>query len=265
MTMPNDSLLTDDSAQTDLLPELDPNKNYYQELVGEGRKFKDNEGLAKSKYYADQTIEVMKRRMDELRTDNLQLRENVMTRDSVKEMFDQLSATKTTGENTLNTMDQPSTSPDPKDYEAMIFSKISEYESRKKESDNYSSVKDRLTQQYGDNFPRVLKQRSTELGLSDEDLTSLARKSPSAFFKMLELDKPREDTFQAPIRSNQRNDNFAPSGAKKRTWSYYQELKKSHPEMYFDSKITSQMAKDAVDLGEEFRDGNYYVKGLHEI
>jgi hypothetical protein len=38
----------------------------------------------------------------------------------------------------------------------------------------------------------------------------------------------------------------------KRTWAYYQELKKTNPKLYLDPKISVQMDKDAIALGDAF-------------
>jgi hypothetical protein len=45
------NLLEEDDLQP---PQLDETKKYYEELVGEGRKFKDPEALARSKFEASE-------------------------------------------------------------------------------------------------------------------------------------------------------------------------------------------------------------------
>ena len=93
----------------------------------------------------------------------------------------------------------------------------------------------------------------------------MARKRPKALLKILGVDRePRQDSFQSPPQNQRRSDGFAPRGAQKRTWAYYQELKKANPQLYFDPKIAVQMQKDAIELGEVFRDGDYYRTGVHE-
>jgi hypothetical protein len=39
---------------------------------------------------------------------------------------------------------------------------------------------------------------------------------------------------------------------KERTWSYYQEIKKTDKDKYLSPKIQRQMENDAIDLGDAF-------------
>ena len=68
--------------------------------------------------------------------------------------------------------------------------------------------------------------------------------------------QPMIDTFQAPPRATQRSDSFAPKSTK-RTWSYYQDLKKSDPKAYNNPKTIVQMHKDYAELGSTFEDGDF--------
>jgi hypothetical protein len=61
--------------QSNSQPTLDENKNYYEELVGEGKKFKDEKELAKGKWIADEYVKTLERSLDEMRNDYKGLRE----------------------------------------------------------------------------------------------------------------------------------------------------------------------------------------------
>lgn len=255
--------MTDNLLEADPL-QSDPNKNYYEELVGEGKKFKTNEDLAKSKYHADQTIEVFKRQMDELRADYMKLREENVAKAKLEELIDQMSAKQSNNSDNTQAKELPPQL-DLTKIENLVSSKIESEKIKDREQANFNVVKNKLTEQFGTNYAQTIKQRSAELGLSDEDVNALAKKSPAAFLKTFGLDQQQEqESFRSPPRSSQRNDNFAPKGNNKRTWSYYQEIYKANPQAYYDRKISAQMAKDAVELGEAFRDGDYYVRGLHD-
>jgi hypothetical protein len=43
----------------------------------------------------------------------------------------------------------------------------------------------------------------------------------------------------------------------KRTWSYYQEIKKADLNKYLSPKVQQQMHRDASDLGSAFQDGDF--------
>jgi hypothetical protein len=85
--------MTQDLLQppADQPPTVDENKNYLSELVGEGKKFKTVEDLAKSKIHADATIDVMTRRLDELTEDYKKTRQENVTKAKLEEMLDQIA------------------------------------------------------------------------------------------------------------------------------------------------------------------------------
>ena len=138
---------------------------------------------------------------------------------------------------------------------SLISSSIQEYETTKKQNENFNLVKEKLKEQFGDNYPSVLKQQIENLGLTEEDVNALARKSPNAFFRTIGVDKPEnKELFQNPLSSSLKSETFRPKGAQKRTRSYYLEMKKNDPKSYFSPKTNVDMHNDAVALGEAFFD-----------
>lgn len=248
----------------DQLP-IDDSKNYLEELVGEGKKFQSHEDLARGKYEADQYIEILKKRQDELRADYLKLRDENASKAKLEDLIKQMENQRlASSESTQANEDTKKPAFDPAELDALMSNKIQQHELQRKESDNLNSVMSKLKEQYGSNYVSVLQTKTEELGLSKDDVNTLARKSPKAFFNTLGLGQQQQESFSAPPRSAQRNDNFAPRGAQKRTWSYYQDMKRKDPAAWLNPKIAVQMQQDAIDLGEAFRDGDYFVKGLHE-
>jgi hypothetical protein len=254
--MVTQTLLSDD-LQTE--PQIDQTKNYLEELVGEGKKFKSPEDLAKGKFHSDQMIEIQNRRLDEMRADYLALKADYDARAKLEEIMDQYknSSQKPSNEHPVKTeIQQPLY--DPKQIEAQIAEQVRRLKSDEIQEQNFNTVRKTLTERFGNNYKNVLKQQAVELDLSDEAVEALARRSPKAFFKTFGLDTPvQTDTFQTPPQSSVRSDNFKPQNTKKRTWSYYQELKKSNPTAYRDPKTATQMIKDYEELGQAFEDGDF--------
>ena len=83
----NETLLSGDQT-----PQIDPNKDYLAELVGEGKKFKTDKDLARGKYEADLYVKTLERQLDELRNDHLKLREDYTARAKLEELLGQLEA-----------------------------------------------------------------------------------------------------------------------------------------------------------------------------
>src|SRR5712672_125043 len=71
--------------------ELDPTKEYLQELVGDGKKFKSPEDLARGKYEADSYIKILERRLDEMRDDYKKVRGEADTAKRLDDLINQLS------------------------------------------------------------------------------------------------------------------------------------------------------------------------------
>lgn len=238
---------------------VDPNKNYLTELVGEGKKFQSPEELAKGKFESDLYVKHLTTRLDELRQDYQQLRDDYSSRADLKELIDQLN-TKPPSDPTLDPkpglLEKPQH--DPREIESLVSNKIAQHEQAKRETENLNSVVSKLRERYGNNYQTVLEQHMVDLDLSKEYVSDLAKRSPKALLRTLGLDQePKAETFQAPPRgSERRSDNFSPS-TEKRTWSYYQKMKVDKPEQYRDPKTNVQMYNDRMALGDAFEDGDY--------
>jgi hypothetical protein len=259
-----------DDKQDDL-PNLDPNLDPLEALTKPGAKFDKTKyesesdlykAIAKSKLEADQYIDHMKARQDELRQDYLALREQVNAGPKLQELIDryQSAAQSNNQSNIPQDDDVKPVSFDPAKIEELLEQKLSAREQLRLEEANYKMVESKLTEYYGSDYQRALKQQVDNLGLDKQFVNELARKHPQVLFRTLGLDAPKRDNdFQAPITSSQRQDPFAPKT--KRTNAYYQKLRKEQPDIYRSPKIQDQMYKDALELGDAFNDGDWNAYG----
>lgn len=246
------------------LPQIDENKNYLTELVGEGKKFPSNEELAKGKWHSDQMIALQNKRLDELQAYTLELRKENTAKANLADYVDKLvKLQSTSNEHTQVNEDNQQPAFKPEDIENLISTRLQSHETQKKATENLNSFKAKLTERFGTN-EAALNQQIESLGLDKEDLVTLAKKSPNAAIQMLGLNQKSGESFQSPPTSGKRSDNFAPSSAKKRSWTYYQEQKKTNKDWLYDRKFMNDMAKDAVELGDAFYDGDFYSPGVHE-
>lgn len=250
-----ENLLAEDQTP----PAFDPTKDYFQELVGEGKKFKTEKELARGKAEADFYIKTLELQKDELRNDYLKLREEHQTAASLREILDQMKTSQRQESEPTHTANTEMAY-DPKQVESLISSKIQEHENTRREQNNFNSVKAKLIERFGNNYQGTVKEQIDNLGLSEEYFNDMARKSPAAVLRTLGLDQePSRENFQTPPRSTQRSDRFSPQSKTKRTWAYYQDLKKSNPTLYLDPKTTTQMHKDYQELGSDFEDGDFHA------
>lgn len=214
--------------------------------------------IAKGKMEGDLYIDHFKQRHDELREDYKKLREEYNAGPSLKELIDQFKSSKeSNNDNTQRVNEDKSDTLDPAKFQEIIRKEIASNKQQELEDENYEMVQAKLIEKYGPNYAQTLKQQISTLHLSADFVNDLARKHPNVLLKTLELDGERQgETFQAPPQSKNKSDPFAPS-TNRRTWSYYEKIRKAEPARYYDPKIQDQMFKDATALGDAFNDGDF--------
>lgn len=242
----------------DELPVLDEEKNYFDELVGEGKKYKDQNALAKANIHGTATIDIYKKKMDQMREDHQRLANEYKTAASLRELMDQMKSQQPerTSSDTPPANDEQKPVFDPNQVKSLISESIQEHDLKKRQNDNYTLVEKTLRETYGPNYKDHLKSAVDELGLTPTFVNDLAHNHPKVLFRTLGLDEQgrQRETFQAPPGTGMR---FQPKPPEKRTWSYYQKMKKENPALYNSPKINSQMVEDAIKLGDEFEDGDF--------
>ena len=238
---------------------IDPTKDYFAELVGEGKKFKTPQELARGKAEADSYVKLLEKQKDELRADYLKVMDENKAKAKLEDLITQYEQRLASSEQPLvkEVMEQPKFNPE--QIESLIDNALIKRTQEQRQSDNFNAVKDKLTERFGRNYQNVVKQQIEELGISVDEFNDMARRTPKVLIKTLGLDTPvNNETFQAPIRSTQQ---FRPTGQQKRDWDYYQELKKTNPKIYLDPKTTVQMHNDVLEMGE----AAFYGTHLNEL
>lgn len=254
--------------------QIDEDKDYLKELTAPGGKFDRSkyqselemyQAIAKGKFLADQMVDIKNQREDELRAEYTKVVNENKAKADLQELIDQMQQNRLT--NSEQTQAKEDTQPIKlEDMESLFDQKYEARRLRERQEDNLNQVQNKLKTTWGDNYSRTLKQKTEELDLSEEDVLAMARSNPKLLYRTFGLDQQqgRDNLFNSPPRSQQRADSFAPSGPRKRTWSYYDDMKKTNPNLYFDRKIAVQMMKDLEEQGEAFYDGNYFIPGMHE-
>lgn len=229
---------------------VDPEKDYYPELVGEDKKFKDNTALARGKVEADIHIE-------KLQAELAELREKAETTTTLAEAVqkireDQEAWLKSVREN----QDLPDRTPTDtekesmsiEDVEQLLDRRMSEREKEAVASQNLKNVMETAEEILGVNYRQELDRRRQELGLGSEFLTDLAKTQPKAFLKLLDVRKNNEAELFTPP-ANQRNTSSNPSGGR-RNYEYYAKIRQENPAEY--DRLRVQMTKDAMEQGDAF-------------
>lgn len=243
-----DSLLSADQLNNDATAR--------EEIINKW-KDKPQTELLEAKAESDLYIKTLTARLDDLKNDYLQLRDQHQTSTQLKDIIERLEKDRgsaTSNDTTHDTNRDTGVLPGPKpeDIQALVAQEVNKNRLIEKQASNFNLIESKLREQFGENYSAAYKQRLDTLGLTQEFADDLARNHPQVFIKTFELDQSsRQDSYQSPPRSTQRPASFAPK-ATVRDWNYYQNLKKENPRLYLDPKIAVQMHEDAIALGDAF-------------
>jgi len=227
-------------------------ENPFETLVGDGKKYRDSDELAKAKFHADKAIADRER---ELST----LREELNKRLTAEQLLEQVrQQAQNPGTHTPSppiTANEKETPP--VNFEAEVRRIMEERETIGKVNANLEQVANRLVELYGseDAASVIVNARARELGVSPQFLRSVAEQSPKAFFAQVGLTQDQSAPKATPgvTKSDvQSAINMNPGSPKAGSYGYYENLRQTNPKMYFNAKTQVQMHKDAMDKGDAF-------------
>lgn len=234
-----------------LFAENDPSQVKFEDLVGEGKKYKDTEAVAKAIAEKDRFIEQLKSEKAEVLKD-LQARPAV---DRSQEILDRLEALaqKPATESTDTTPTERV------EYKGLteddVFNLLARRDAQSRATANMNTVKTALVEQYGDKYGQVLKSLQEKLGVDQKFLDNLAAQSPTAFSGLLTQIQPEaQPVFTPPVTS--KPGAFQPTSGGPKPRSAYLKMKAENPTLYNSNSVQNQMYKDAMALGEAFQDVN---------
>lgn len=231
-------------------PLIDETKNYLEEYVGEGKKFKDAAELAKAKATSDAFIKQLEEEQAALRQEYFALREEYNARPALQELIDQLKNTQHTSSDNQNANDDQPPALKPEDIENLVAKKLQEAELTKKQEENYKTVQAKLKERYGESYVTHLQTQISTLGLSEDFVNDLAKNHPQVFIKTFGLDAQPKESFQTPPRGSITTQTSTPNV--KRDWNYYENMRKTDYQKYWDPKTQLQMIADKATLGDSF-------------
>lgn len=228
-------------------PAAETPASLYETLVGEGKKFKSPEDLAKAKLESDRFIEQLKEEPKQLREDLERLaEENRLLKEIAKQVKDNGSPAQPEQKTTES--ESPVI-----DLEARIRETLKKTAEEAKREENINRVSEAMLQAYGsqEKAKEVLVQKASELGVGVEFLQDVAARSPKAFFQTVGVNEvPRSQQTSAGSTVNTAA--MGSAGTKANTYQWYQQLRKDNPTLYHSPKIQTQMMNDALAKGEAF-------------
>lgn len=209
-------------------------------LVGDGKKFKTVEDLAKGKVESDRFIEQLQSELDGLRSD-------LATRARLEDLLDQIEPKQNTNSGG-NQAPRNDSTPAP-DIEKLIENTLTRRERERTIAENILEAKTRLQEIYGSEYVQKLEARAQQLGMTPQELDELAAKSPKALLALVTPQPKGQGTYTPPASAINAPLN---SEGGVRNWAYYQRIKAANATQYWSPKVQNQMHKDAIAQAEDF-------------
>jgi len=238
-----------------ILPQDTP-QSAYETLVGDGRKFKDNEALAKAKIDSDDYIKTLETKLDNAVADIRGLREANTAQANMQELIETLRQQQTKSETPSQPQSQQDNKPtlDLNQLKSMIQQNVKEIDTQKTEQSNLTQVQAKIKEKWGDNVPASVREQIDKLG---EIGMTMARRFPDEFLRTIGAEVTQRQPFNSPPRGVLNSDTLKSQTSGERTWSWYENLRLTKPDEYYSRKMTVQMHNDAQRLGESFKDGDF--------
>lgn len=230
-----------------------PADNYLDKYVGEGKKFKNVEDLAKAYEHANTHIPKL--------TEDLQT-----TREFIANKLEELAQRNQAqpapvqneekgNENTNVSATPPNDSGE--DLDTRIRKILDETDQVKQFQGNAKLAEDVLIERLGSKEAAIeaVQKKANELGVEPGYLRDTAYRSPRAFFNLMGIDPDNRPTSQnTPAPSSDVNPrNLGHGQPKAGTYAYYEQIRKSDPKLYWAPRTQSQLMKDAQENPDFFK------------
>lgn len=228
-------------------PTAQPSGDPLAELVGEGKKFKTVEDLARGKAEADAFIA-------RLQEEQAALRRELEARLTVEEQIARIKQAPSQPVTTPTTATSPTTSQtaslDEAAVEQLLNAKLTQREKTQRAEANKREVDAVLLKAYGGDAAKAREYVAAVEAQVGVKVADLAATSPVAAIKLLGLNE--RSTGLPAERSTQSTSAFGQSP--QRNAAYYADLRKQmgNAKFYMDKRVQLQMHKDAQALGSAF-------------
>jgi hypothetical protein len=245
----NNTKPEDDQPNGDTIHTANETTSLLESYVGDGKKYKSPEELAKGYQNADQYI-------NQMQTENEQLRGELDKRlnaedmvDRIKREHEELQASMKAQENTTPQLDEKALSD-------LISQTLDQKNTQKVAQDNIQAVDSKMKELFGtDKASEIVQTKSKELNLSVEYLAEVAAKSPDGFYSLLGIG--RDKTITPSITASTTNTEAVAKvnsigAVEADTWNSFESLRRSDPKKYYTPTVQNKLFKARQDKGQAF-------------
>jgi len=219
-------------------------------LVGDDRKYKNADELAKAYAHADAALERLRAEKAQAEAEAKVLRDLEEARRN-KVPNDPPHENRQPNRQEDQSVQQPPQKQNDVDISQLVRQELQTASEEDRKSKNINSAADTLTRQFGSaaKAQEAIRNRAQELGVGFEWLRDVAADSPNAFFAAMGIN-PNERSKGTPGYQNEVNINRSNSGV--RDYTYWENLRKTSPKAYYLPDNQKQMFEARRELGDKF-------------
>lgn len=226
----------------DTTPSEEDIQSYRDLLVGEGKKFKDDEALARGKIESDRFIQQLQREQAQLRAD---LDSRLNMEDLVKKLGNKTSTVVPTNDNTENQSDptptvMPTNVVDPNEIVNLVKNTMTQEQTKLAQEKNLTAVATQLKKVWGDDWVTKLRSAGRSLDLTEAQMDVMAKTSPKALLQAVLPTQSKVDNVSPP-RSTILG---IPQQSQESGWSKYEKMRRENPRMYYSPQMQLQLERD---------------------
>lgn len=172
----------DQATQSNDADQQHTDASYLANLVGDGKKYKTPEDLAKSKIHADEFIDTLKAELQQERDARIKAEAEAAKRQSAEEILKQLKEP--------TRLEEESKTPNLADVDIkeLVKNVLKEQSAEERNKQNLTAFNTKLAELFGGERESKFKEKAVEVGLSPKFVAELAQQSPDAALKVLGLD-----------------------------------------------------------------------------
>lgn len=223
--------------------------SYKDLLVGEGKKFKDDEALARGKYESDRFVESLQRELRETR-------QELHTRLNMEELVSNIGKNASTSVATAPVLESnPNPNPvvtptkavvDPNEVATIVRNTMTQEQTKLAQDKNLTYVASQLKQAWGDSWVDKLKTIGRSLDMTETQMDTLAKTTPKVLLSSVLKDQQKvsNESFTSPRNSIQSG--LYAYRTDDKGWAAYEKLRKENPREYHTERVQLQLHKDVA-------------------
>jgi hypothetical protein len=224
----------------------DPDKDFVGTLVGEDKKFKDVNALAKSKLASD--AHILK-----IESENAQLRQKLQTSKTLDEYFAQSRSNPSPSNPSSPQQDEPERNEvSIEQVESLVGKRFQEHLTHEQQKNNLAYVQVEVERRLGPNYKKLMRDRAVEVGEAEENLTQLAMTKPKLFLELMVPKISSGESIPHLPRTQVDTSKMGHMGSTVRNESFYKKLRQTDLKKYNSREVQTQMHRDALALKDKF-------------